>query len=161
MTKRSVVDKAARVEAEALGGPAVLTSLLNGNGHQTQAAAAAASERAAATTTTITATTATATTVIAGGGGWLSGSQLKAFEEQVQTRCVCVCVLYLCSRIFCLCLLSCVWACALLCAVRHGVNCCVCCAKGVGCVRGSVAFFLGLVSRYDLGASRSSGNQSV
>ncbi|CAM9639205.1 unnamed protein product, partial [Hapterophycus canaliculatus] len=71
LSKRTVTDKAARVEAEALGGPAVVASLLNGdvcNGGDPAVRAAAAGR--------VTGVKAETTTPTA-GGGWLSGSQIK------------------------------------------------------------------------------------
>ncbi|CBJ30454.1 expressed unknown protein [Ectocarpus siliculosus] len=84
LSKRRVVDKTARAEAEALGGPAAAWSLLNddegsvGDKDQTQVAASGRGEGAATGTTT----------AIGGGGsgGWLTGSQLKAFEKKVEAR---------------------------------------------------------------------------
>lgn len=89
LSKRSLVDRAARREADALGGPAVVSSMLDLNGGEPTHAS-------------------TATTVLEGGDpaktppaesgsdrarmGWLSGAQLKAFEAQVQARCVCRCI---------------------------------------------------------------------
>ncbi len=67
-----MIDKAARREAEALGGPAVVTSLLSDDGSQGGEGAAA---------TAIVATDADA-------GGWVTRSQLKAFEKEVQGRYV-------------------------------------------------------------------------
>lgn len=72
MSKRVIIDKATRNEAEALGGPAVVTSLLSDGGSQGGEGAAA---------TAVAATDADA-------GGWVTGSQLKAFEKDVQGRCV-------------------------------------------------------------------------
>lgn len=98
LSKRRVVDKTARAEAEALGGPAAAWSLLNddegsvGDKDQTQVAASGRGEGAA---------TGTTTAIGGGSGGWLTGSQLKAFEKNVEARCVraftksvvvCVCV---------------------------------------------------------------------
>lgn len=87
LSKRALTDKAAGVEAESLGGPAVVTSLLNGVvGNEDDAAI-----RAAAAAGRVNGAKAEAGTSAA-GGGWLSGSQLKAFEEQVQARFgVCLC----------------------------------------------------------------------
>lgn len=81
LSKRALTEKASTVEAESLGGPAVVSSLLSGdvgNGGDTAIQAAAAGRVNGAKAET---------TASAAGGGWLSGSQLKAFEEQVQARC--------------------------------------------------------------------------
>lgn len=88
LAKRNTVEKAARGEAKALGGPAVVASLLQGGSHQTQPDAAGEGEGGAVTATTAP----TTRTAVPSADGWLSGSQLKAFEEQIQARCVRVCV---------------------------------------------------------------------
>ncbi|CAM9384266.1 unnamed protein product [Scytosiphon promiscuus] len=80
LSKRSLTDKAAKVEAEALGGPAVVASLLNGdvsNGGDATAEAAVGARFNG---------TKAERTNLASAWGWLNGSQLKAFEEQVQAR---------------------------------------------------------------------------
>lgn len=82
LSKRRVVDKTARVEAEALGGPAAVWSLLSDDGgdkDQTRVAASGRGEGAA---------TGTTAAIDGGSGGWLTGSQLKAFEKNVEARCV-------------------------------------------------------------------------
>lgn len=76
------------MEAGALGGPAVLTSLSQGGHRQTQPGALVKGEGGGA---------------VADTGGWLSGSQLKAFEEEVHARFVCVCVCVMC--VCCVCFL--------------------------------------------------------
>ncbi|CAM9159674.1 unnamed protein product [Ectocarpus sp. 4 AP-2014] len=83
LSKRRVVDKTARAEAEALGGPASVWSLLNGDegsgGDKDQTQVSSSGRREGAATGT--------TTAIGGGSeGWLTGSQLKAFEENVEAR---------------------------------------------------------------------------
>lgn len=76
LSKRVIVDRAARREAEALGGPAILASLLGDGSDQGGEGAAATAAAAAAD---------------ADMSGWLTGSQLKAFEKEVQGRCVWPC----------------------------------------------------------------------
>ncbi|CAB1113206.1 unnamed protein product [Ectocarpus sp. CCAP 1310/34] len=83
LSKRRVVDQTARAEAEALGGPASVWSLLNGDEgsgtdkDQTQVSSSGRREGAA---------TGTTTAIGGGSGGWLTGSQLKAFEKNVEAR---------------------------------------------------------------------------
>ncbi|CAM9770360.1 unnamed protein product [Ectocarpus fasciculatus] len=80
LSKRRVVDKTARVEAEALGGPAAVWSLLSDDGgdkDQTRVAALGRGEGAA---------TGTTAAIDGRSGGWLTGSQLKAFEKNVEAR---------------------------------------------------------------------------
>ncbi|CAM9616684.1 unnamed protein product, partial [Ectocarpus sp. 12 AP-2014] len=78
LSKRRVVDKTARAEAEALGGPASVWSLLNGDEGSGGDKDFSGRREGAATGTT--------TAVGGGSGGWLTGSQLKAFEKNVEAR---------------------------------------------------------------------------
>ncbi|CAM9723032.1 unnamed protein product, partial [Laminaria digitata] len=97
LAKRSLVAEAAKREAEAMGGPAMVSSVLNGGG--------GGGGGGLAQKTTSDATTATAEgggasrsgaglVEVGGGGGggggaqtgWLSGAQLKAFEGEIQAR---------------------------------------------------------------------------
>lgn len=78
------------MQAEALGGPAVLTSLLQGDSsHRARQPDVVREGEGGAATAPMASTTGGD---VADAGGWLSGLQLKAFEEQVQARCVYVCV---------------------------------------------------------------------
>ena len=66
LAKRSLVAEAAKREAEAIGAPAVVSSVLNDGGGD--GGDGGEGERPQT--------------------GWLSGAQLKAFEKEIQARCL-------------------------------------------------------------------------
>lgn len=68
MAKRGAMDKAARQEAATLGGPAVVTTLLDGGRLAPADVALGAGSRDERV-------------------GWFTGVQLKGFEEAIQARC--------------------------------------------------------------------------